>query len=41
MTSEEFLKEALDAYRMRYGCGASVDCYRILFDPALSVIKMV
>lgn len=39
--TEEFLKEALEAYRMRYGCGASVDCYRILFEPALSVIKMV
>lgn len=39
--TEKFLKEALEAYRLRYGCGASVDCYRILFEPALSVIKMV
>ena len=37
--SEEFLKEALECYREKYGCSVEVDGYIILFEPVLTVIE--
>ena len=33
------LKEALDAYRRKYGCGVEFDNYIIMFEPYLAVIQ--
>ena len=37
--TEEYLKEALDAYRRKYGCGVEFDNYVIMFEPYLAVIQ--
>ena len=37
--SEEFLKEALECYREKYGSHVNFGDYTIIFDPALVVIK--
>ena len=37
--SEEFLQEAIDCYREKYGCSVELDGYLILFDPSLAVIE--
>lgn len=37
--SEEFLQEALDCYRNKYGTYATVDNYIIIFEPTLSVME--
>lgn len=37
--SEEFLQEALDCYRDKYGTYATVDNYIIIFEPSLSVME--
>ena len=37
--TEEYLKEALDAYRRKYGCGVEFDNYIIMFEPYLAVIQ--
>lgn len=39
--SEEFLKEALECYREKYGCSVEVDGYIILFEPVLTVIEKI
>lgn len=39
--TEEFLKDALEAYRLRYGDGAEEGNYRIVFEPFLCVVKMI
>lgn len=38
--TEEFLDEALERYRQKYGERAIVDNYTVCFEPALAVIKM-
>ena len=37
--SEEFLQEAIDCYREKYGCSVELDGYLIVFDPSLAVIE--
>lgn len=37
--SEEFLREALECYREKYGCAVEVDGYTILFEPSLAVVE--
>jgi len=37
--TEEYLKEALDAYRRKYGEYAEVDNYILFFEPYLGVMK--
>lgn len=37
--SEDFLKEALECYREKYGSHVNFDGYTIIFDPALVVIE--
>jgi len=39
--TEEFLKEALDKYRSKYGCYATVDNYVIYFEPCIGVMEML
>lgn len=38
--TEEFLAEALEVYKTKYGLYAKVDDYIIYFDPALAVLKI-
>lgn len=38
---EDFLQEALDYYRGRYGTCAKLDNYVILFEPTLGVIELI
>lgn len=38
--TEEFLSEALERYRQKYGKFATVDNYIIYFEPCLGVVKM-
>lgn len=38
--TEEFLKDALERYRQKYGMYTAVDNYIIYFDPGLGVVKM-
>lgn len=38
--TEEFLQEALDYYKQRYGCFVTIDHYVIYFDPHLAVVEM-
>lgn len=37
--TEEFLKEAIDCYRSKYGICAEVDNYVVFFEPALAVME--
>lgn len=37
--SEEFLQEALECYREKYGCAVDVDGYTIIFEPTLAVVE--
>ena len=37
--TEEFLQEALECYREKYGCMVELDGYIILFEPRLAVIE--
>lgn len=37
--TEEFLQEALDCYRSKYGTRVTVDNYVILFEPSLAVME--
>ena len=37
--SEDFLKEALECYREKYGCYSELDGYLIMFEPYLAVIE--
>lgn len=37
--TEEFLKEALECYREKYGCMVELDGYIILFEPTLAVME--
>lgn len=37
--SEEFLQEAIDCYRNKYGTSVELDGYLIVFDPSLAVIE--
>lgn len=39
--TEEFLEEAIECYRGKYGCCVDVDDYTIFFDPALAVMKKI
>jgi Zn-dependent peptidase ImmA (M78 family) len=39
--TEEFLQEAIDCYREKYGMYVNVDNYVIIFDPSLSVIEKI
>ena len=38
--TEEFLKDALERYRQKYGVYIAVDNYVIYFEPGLGVVKM-
>ncbi len=38
--TEEFLNEALERYRQKYGVYTSIDNYIIYFEPCLGVVKM-
>ena len=38
--TEEYLKEALECYRKKYGIFATVDNYAIYFEPTLGVMKL-
>ena len=38
--TEEYLKEAVDCYRSKYGVYATVDNYAVYFTPALGVLKI-
>ncbi len=38
--TEEYLEDALSAYRSKYGLCTSIDNYIIYFDPSLMVMKM-
>lgn len=38
--TEEYLKEAVDCYRSKYGVSATVDNYAVYFTPALGVLKI-
>lgn len=37
--TEEFLQEAIECYREKYGCMVELDGYIILFEPRLAVIE--
>jgi len=37
--AEDFLQDALDCYRSKYGAFAEMDNYVIMFEPSLSVIE--
>ena len=37
--SEEFLQEAIDCYREKYGCSVKLDNYVIMFGPTLAVVE--
>lgn len=39
--TEEFLQEALDCYREKYGSYTEIDNYMILFEPTLAVIEKI
>ena len=39
--TEDFLREALDAYRLRYGDGVMVDDCWIRFEPYLDIVEIV
>lgn len=39
--SEEFLKEAINCYRSKYGECISIDNYIIFFEPNLAVMKLI
>ena len=39
--TETFLKDALEAYRLKYGEGITIDNYYITFEPCLSVAKIL
>lgn len=39
--TEEFLSEALDCYRQKYGCTVDIDGYTIFFEPSLAVMEKV
>lgn len=39
--TEEFLQEALDCYREKYGEHTEVDGYTIMFEPSLAVIEKI
>lgn len=39
--TEEFLKEALEQYRRKYGLRAELDNYVIIFEPRLAVIEKI
>ena len=39
--TEEFLSEALERYRSKYGCYVKLDNYVIYFEPALGVLEMI
>lgn len=39
--SESFLNEALERYRMKYGCKVEIDNYIVLFEPQLAVIEKI
>ena len=39
--SEEFLQEALECYREKYGCYVELDGYVIMFEPHLAVMKKI
>lgn len=39
--TEEFLQEALDCYREKYGEHTKVDGYTIMFEPSLAVIEKI
>lgn len=39
--TEEYLKEALDRYRSKYGVYARIENYVIYFEPALAVLEMI
>lgn len=39
--TEEFLSEALERYRSKYGCYVRLDNYVIYFEPALGVLEMI
>mgnify|MGYP003379396717 FL=1 len=38
--TEEFLRDALEKYRQKYGVCTTVDNYIIYFEPGLGVVKM-
>lgn len=38
--TEEYLQSAIDCYRSRYGCFASVDNYILYFIPCLAVMRI-
>jgi hypothetical protein len=37
--TEEFLKDALECYREKYGISTGIDGYIIVFEPTLAVIE--
>jgi len=39
--TETFLADALEAYRLKYGEGTMIDNYYLMFEPYLSVVKML
>lgn len=39
--SEEFLNEALECYREKYGCYTELDGYTIMFEPHLAVMEKI
>ena len=39
--SEEFLNEALECYREKYGCYTELDGYVIMFEPHLAVMEKI
>ena len=39
--TEEFLQEALDCYRAKYGLYVELDDYVIIFEPALAVMEKI
>lgn len=39
--TEEFLAEALDKYRSKYGCFATLDNYVIYFEPYIGVLEIL
>lgn len=39
--TEEFLQDALDCYRQKYGIMTEIDGYIIMFEPSLAVIEKI
>lgn len=39
--TEEYLKEALELYRQKYGTGVEVDNYIVIFEPRLAVVEKI